>query len=430
MDIVNLSAVILTLAAAFSYLNFRFIGLPTTIGVMLIALVLSGALILLGRLGIADLQDHAGHMLAGLDFDKALMEGMLSFLLFAGALHVDIQNLAERKWTIGLLATVGVVLSTLVVGTLAYLLLALLGLGAPYVWCLLFGALISPTDPIAVMATLKKAGIGKSLETKIAGESLFNDGVGVVVFIVLIELVRQPEAAAAGHMFVLHAMEIFFIEAAGGVLFGVLLGLLGFWLLKSVDNYQVEILVTLGLVMGGYTLAHNIHVSGPIAVVVAGLLIGNGGRKYAMSVTTRERLDNFWELLDEILNVVLFVLIGLEVLVLELTGAYFTAGLLAIPLILLARLVSVGLPISLLRAFANRTFSEHAVKILVWGGLKGGISVALALSLPPGPHRDVFLVITYVVVVFSITVQGLTIGRMAKRLSGAESPDDRPHDNH
>ena len=433
MDPVNLAAIILTLSAAFSYINHRFIGLPTTIGVMLIALVLSAGLILLGRLGIADLQNHAGQMLAGLDFDKALMEGMLSFLLFAGALHVNMENLSERKWTIGLLATVGVVLSTFVVGTLAYLLLALLGLAAPYIWCLLFGALISPTDPIAVMATLKKVGIGKSLETKIAGESLFNDGVGVVVFIVILGVVQQPETAgqaAFGQAFVLRAVEIFFFEAVGGVLFGALLGQLGFWLLKSIDNYQVEILVTLGLVMGGYALAHNIHISGPIAVVVAGLLIGNRGRKYAMSVTTRERLDNFWELLDEILNVVLFVLIGLEVLVLELTGAYFIAGLLAIPLVLLGRFVSVGLPISLLRALANTTFSAHAVKILAWGGLKGGISVALALTLPPGPERDVFLVITYVVVIFSITVQGLTIGRVAKRLSKSATDGRRPEAPH
>ncbi len=426
MDLVNLVAVILTLSAAFSYLNFRFIGLPTTIGVMLIALALSGGLILLGWLGVADLRHHAAQMLAGVDFNKALMEGMLSFLLFAGALHVRMENLSAKKWTIGLLATAGVVLSTLVVGTLAYLLLGVLGLGAPYGYCLLFGALISPTDPIAVMATLKKAGIGKSLETKIAGESLFNDGVGVVVFIVLLGVVQEPQTAGFGQAFMLRAAEIFLFEAVGGVVFGGLLGMLGFWLLKSVDNYQVEILVTLALVMGGYTLAHNIHTSGPIAVVVAGLLIGNRGRKYAMSDTTRERLDNFWELLDEILNVVLFVLIGLEVLILELKGAYLTAGLLAIPLVLLARLVSVGVPVSLLRALANTTFSEHAVKILVWGGLKGGISVALALTLPPSPQRDVFLVITYVIVIFSITVQGLTIGRVATRLSkpGLSKPAD------
>ncbi len=418
MNLVNLIAVILTLSAAFSYLNFRFIGLPTTIGVMLIALALSGGLILLGWFGIADLQDHAARMLAGVEFDKALMDGMLSFLLFAGALHVSMENLSRMRWIIGLLATAGVALSTFVVGALAYWLLGLLGLNAPFIHCLLFGALISPTDPIAVMATLKKAGIAKSLETKIAGESLFNDGVGVVVFVVILGVIGQGESASAGFSPAARAFEIFLLEAVGGVLFGGVLGALGIGLLKSVDNYQVEILLTLALVMGGYTLAHAIHTSGPIAVVVAGLLIGHHGRKYAMSAVTRHRLDNFWELLDEILNVVLFMLIGLELLILELQGAYFAAGLLAIPLILLARLVSVGIPVSLLRALSATTFSEHAVKILVWGGLKGGISVALALTLPPGPQRDVFLVMTYVMVIFSLTIQGLTIGPLAKRLSG------------
>jgi len=412
MDIVTLIAIILTLSAAFSYINFRFIGLPTTIGVMLISLVLSSGLIMLEVFAVVDFKIHAEHMLEGIDFDKALMDGMLSFLLFAGALHVNIDDLAELKWTIGVLATVGVVLSTFVVGTLAYLLLILLGLDAPYIYCLLFGALISPTDPIAVMATLKKAGIAKSLETKIAGESLFNDGVGVVVFIVILGIIQNPESISAVHIF-----EIFLFEAVGGAIFGYLLGMLGFYLLKSVDNYQVEILITLALVMGGYTLALDLHSSGPIAVVVAGLIIGNRGRKHAMSTTTRERLDNFWELLDEILNVVLFVLIGLEVLILELKGDYFLAGLLAIPLILLARFISVGIPITLLRPLTEKPFSEHVVKILVWGGLKGGISVALALTLPAGPQRDIFLVITYVIVIFSITVQGLTIGKVARRLS-------------
>lgn len=356
-------------------------------------------------------------MLAAVNFDKTLLDGMLSFLLFAGALHVDAADLARKKWSIGLLATIGVLLSTCLVGALTYFLLDALGLRAPLIYCLLFGALISPTDPIAVLATLKKAGIAKTLETKIAGESLFNDGVGVVVFIVILSVVQQAEAAAPAALFA-HAFETFMLEALGGVAFGYALGYLGFYLLKSVDNYQVEILLTLALVFGGYTLAHAVHVSGPIAVVVAGLIIGNRGRRYAMSQTTRARLDNFWELLDEILNVVLFVLIGLEVLALQWQGAYFAAGLLAIPLILLARLVSVGAPISFLRAVVGREFSRNAVKILVWGGLKGGISVALALTLPPGPERDVFLVITYIVVVFSITVQGLTIGRVAKRLSG------------
>lgn len=412
MDLINLIAIILTLSAAFSYLNFRFIGLPATIGVMLIALVVSFVFILLGELGIVDLHRFAEKMLSGIDFNKALMDGMLSFLLFAGALHVSAKDLAEMKWTIGVLATLGVVLSTFVVGGMIFVLLTVLDFNVPFMYCLLFGALISPTDPIAVMATLKSAGIAKSLETKIAGESLFNDGVGVVVFVVILSIVLQPEQVSVAQVAI-----IFTKEAVGGVIFGLLLGKLGFYLLKSVDNYQVEILITLALVMGGYTLAHEMHTSGPIAVVVAGLLIGNHGRSYAMSMITRQRLDNFWELLDEILNVVLFVLIGLEVLVLQFKGAYLLAGLLAIPLILLARFISVGIPITLLRALTSWVYSAHVVKILVWGGLRGGISVALALTLPNGAERDIFLVMTYIIVIFSIIVQGLTIGNVARRLS-------------
>ncbi len=413
MDMVNLLAIILSLSAAFSYINFRFIGLPTTIGVMLIALLSSLLMIILDVLGILEIRSQAATMLANIDFNKALMNGMLSFLLFAGSLHVSTSDLASMKFTVGILSTFGVLLSTFIVGTLVFWLLPLLGIGAPYMYCLLFGALISPTDPIAVMATLKKANIARSMETKIAGESLFNDGVGVVVFVVILGLVLQPEQVSVGGVALLFAQE-----AVGGVLFGLSLGMIGFYLLKSVDNYQVEILLTLALVLGGYTLAHELHTSGPIAVVVAGLLIGNRGRQYAMSNTTRDHLDNFWELLDEILNVVLFVLIGLEVLVLDFAGSYIIAGACAIPLVLCSRFIAVGTPITLLRTLGVQKFSPHVIKILTWGGLRGGISVALALSLPPGSERDVFLVITYMIVIFSIVVQGLTIGKIAKRLSG------------
>ncbi len=412
MDLVNLIAIILSLSAAFSYLNFRFIGLPTTIGVMLIALVCSLLLIILDVVGIVDVRTQAIGMLQHIDFNKALMDGMLSFLLFAGSLHVSTNDLADTKLTVGLLATVGVCLSTFLVGSITFVLLSVLGIQVGFLYCLLFGALISPTDPIAVMATLKQAGIARSLETKIAGESLFNDGVGVVVFVVLLGLVSNPEAASFGSV-----VFLFLQEAVGGIVFGLLLGMLGFYLLKSVDNYQVEILLTLALVLGGYTLAHTLHLSGPIAVVVAGLLIGNRGRQYAMSTNTREHLDNFWELLDEILNVILFVLIGLELLILDFQGPYLIAGLFAIPLVLCSRFIAVGTPITILRKFFSREFSPHVVKILAWGGLRGGISVALALSLPAGIERDIFLVITYVIVIFSIVVQGLTIGSVAKKLS-------------
>ena len=412
MDLVNLIAIILSLSAAFSYLNFRFIGLPTTIGVMLIALVCSMMMIALEQAGILNVRDQAEAMLSNVDFNKALMNGMLSFLLFAGALHISTSDLADMKWTVGLLATVGVVISTFVVGSLTYLLLLAFGLKVSFVFCLLFGALISPTDPIAVMATLKRAGISRSLETKIAGESLFNDGVGVVIFVVILGLVTQPGDVSVGGVVLL-----FVQEAVGGVIFGIGLGALGFYLLKSVDNYSVEIMLTLALVMGGYTLALELHTSGPIAVVVAGLLIGNRGRQFAMSTRTREHLDNFWELIDEILNVILFVLIGLEVLILEFDHRYLLIGLLAIPLVLCARLFAVATPITLLRQLGSRQFSPHVVKILAWGGLRGGISVALALSLPPGPERDLFLVVTYMIVIFSIVVQGLTIAGVTKRLT-------------
>ena len=418
MEPINLIAIILSLSALFAYINFRFIGLPTTIGVTLVAMGLSLCLIAADLLGWADIRQYAERLLNGIDFNQTLMEGMLSLLLFAGALHVSTKDLAEIKWTVGILATVGVVCSTFFIGSLFYWLLPLLGLHISYAYCLLFGALISPTDPIAVMATLKKAGIAKRIETKIAGESLFNDGVGVVIYVVIFSIVIQPEPISVDP----GGIALLFVrEAVGGIIFGYVLGMLGCYLLKSVDNYQVEILLTLALVFGGYTLALAWHTSGPIAVVVAGLLIGNQGR-HAMSHITRERLDNFWELLDEILNVVLFVLIGLEVLVLQFNPVSLVAGLIAIPLVLLARLLSVGTPISIMRLLKIREFSNNVVKILVWGGLRGGISIALALSLPTGTQRDTFLIITYIIVIFSIVVQGLTIAGVAKRL-GAHSAD-------
>jgi len=405
----NLAAILITLSALFSYINHRFIGLPTTIGVMLIALLMSLLLILIGELGVARFDEVAERLLLGVDFDETLMHGMLSFLLFAGALHVDLGGLKQQKWVITILATMGVFLSTMIVGVLAWAVLSWLRIGIPFIYCLLFGALISPTDPIAVLATLKNVGIVKSLETKIAGESLFNDGVGVVVFLVIAGLAVDPGNVSVGT-----AVLLFVREAVGGVLFGLGLGYAGFFLLRTVDNYQVEVLITLAMVMGGYAAALALHTSGPIAMVVAGLLIGNRGRVLAMSDRTREHLDTFWELVDEILNAVLFVLIGLEVLVLQFTREYLIAGLLMIPLVLIARTVSVGIPINLLRL--KRDFSPHVVKILVWGGIRGGISVALALSLPAGPQRDVVVAMTYIIVVFSILVQGLTIGTVAKRL--------------
>ncbi|HVT42850.1 MAG TPA: sodium:proton antiporter [Thermoanaerobaculia bacterium] len=414
MSIVNIIAILVTLAAVFSYVNHRFIRLPVTIGVMLIALAMSFALILVGTFG-PDFTDEVEIMLQSIDFDETLLHGMLSFLLFAGALHINLNDLAEQKWVIATLATIGLLISTAIIGFGGWWILGAAGMPIPLVYCLLFGALISPTDPIAVLGILRKANAPKTLETKIAGESLFNDGVGVVVFLVLLEVATGSVEVTAGHILALLGQE-----TVGGALFGIAIGYIAYRMLKSVDNYQVEVLITLALVTGGYALAMALHLSGPIAIVVAGLMIGNQGRRLAMSDRTREHLDTFWELVDEILNAILFLLLGLEVLILTFTERYLLAGALLIPVVLLARFIAVGIPVRLLRRF--RPFSPGAVRILTWGGLRGGISVALALSIPSGPERDVVLAITYAVVIFSIVVQGLTIGPMIRRF-GADGTE-------
>lgn len=408
MELFDILAIVMSLTAIFSYINYRFIGLPVTIGVMVVALLTSLLLQMIDLLGF-HLGDHAARWLSTIDFNETLLHGMLSYLLFAGALHVKLDDLKDQQWTIGLLATVGTVLSTFLVGTATWWVLSILDVSLPFVMCLVFGALISPTDPIAVLGILKNAGAPKSLEIKITGESLFNDGVGVVIFLVLAQVATGTHEPTAGHI-----VGLFAQEAIGGGIFGLVLGGLAYWLLKSIDNYQVEVIITLALVTGGYALANALHLSGPIAIVVAGLLIGNQGRQFAMSAQTREHLDGFWELLDEILNAVLFVLIGLEVLVLTFTQEYLLASLALIPLILICRFVAIGIPLTLLRQI--RTFTPGAIWLMTWGGLRGGISVALALSLPNSPERDLILAITYSVVVFSIVVQGLTMDKLVKRL--------------
>jgi CPA1 family monovalent cation:H+ antiporter len=407
MKLFNILAILVTLAAVFSYVNHRYIRLPNAIGLMLISLLVSLGLIALGPLGLG-LEEDARLLLENIDFDETLLHGMLSFLLFAGALHVNLGDLAKQKWFIGTLATFGVIGSTFIIGFISWWLLTFIGFELPLIYCLLFGALISPTDPIAVLGILKKAGVPESLETKITGESLFNDGVAVVVFLVFLEIAKGTHDIT-----VLMVAGLFLKEALGGVVYGLTIGAATYWLLKSVDNYQVEVLITLALVTGGFALADALHISGPLAIVVAGLLIGNHGRLLAMSERTRDRLDTFWELVDEVLNAVLFVLIGLELLILTFSRMYLIAGLLLIPIVLGARFLSVGFPVIILRLF--RSFSPNVIQILTWGGLRGGISVALALSLPPGKNRDTILAITYVIVVFSIIVQGLTIGRLVRR---------------
>jgi len=407
-------ALLVSLTALLSYANHRLLKLPTTIGVMLIALLVSLALIAAGAFGY-DVRSWAEQVVGRIDFNQALMHGMLSFLLFAGALHVDLSQLAQQKLIVGTLATAGVLLSTVLVGSAMYVLLPLAGFAVPYIWCLVFGALISPTDPIAVLGILKGARVPKSLELKVTGESLFNDGVGVVVFLVLLEIATRDVGISASAIALLFA-----VEAVGGLLLGLGLGALTYWMLKSVDNYQVEVLLTLALVMGGYALAAALHTSAPIAIVVAGLVIGNQGRSFAMSDTTREHLDTFWELIDEILNAVLFVLLGLEILVLSFRGETLAAGLLTIPVVLLARWISVSLPVLAMRRW--RSFTPGAVTVMTWGGLRGGISVALALSLPAsGEARELLIAMTYVVVVFSILVQGLSVGAVVRRAVRADA---------
>jgi len=407
MEVFPLISLLITLAAAFSYVNHRYLKMPPTVGLMFLSLILSLGLIVLSRVQ-PEFLGRARDLVQELDFHETLLGGMLSLLLFAGALHVNLNDLLDRKWEIGLFATAGTVAATFLVGTLAYFVLGWLGFEIPYLYGLVFGALIAPTDPIAVLAILKKAGAPKSLEAIITGESLFNDGIGVVLFLALLGLATGQSEPGAGSIGLL-LLE----EGLGGIVFGLALGFVAFWLLKQVDSYDVEVMITLAAATGGYALAQALHTSGPLAMVVAGLMVGNHGRKFAMSEKTRQHLDTFWILVDEILNAVLFVLIGFEVLIVTLSGRYLLAGLLMVPLVLGSRLLAVGLPVGLMRR-GGRAFSQHTIKIMTWGGLRGGISVALALGLPPGPERGLFLTVTYIVVAFSILGQGLTMQRLIK----------------
>ena len=405
----NIAATCLVVTALLAYVNHRFVGLPTAIGVMATALGFSLVLVLMDAMGIGyGMRQYEETLLRSIDFSDVLMQGMLSLLLFAGALHVDLSELKAYRWQVGVLAVLGTLLSTLAVGYGMWIALPLVGLKLPLLYCLLFGALISPTDPIAVMGILKSAGAPKNLELVIAGESLFNDGVGVVIFSLLLGMLAGGKAPTLGH-----GLELLLHEAGGGLLFGFALGYVTFRLLKSVDNYQVEVLLTLAAVTGGYAFASKLHVSGPLAMVVAGLMIGNHGRALAMSDTTRRYVDMFWELLDEILNAVLFVLIGMEVLVISFSVSVFLAAAVATAVTLFARLLTVGVPVALLRRLFN--LPHGSWQVLTWGGLRGGISVALALSLPSGGERNTILALTYCVVVFSILGQGLTIGSLVRK---------------
>ena len=404
----DIAAICLVVTALLAYLNQRFVGLPTTIGVMAAALLLSIALIVLDTAGwLAGLREFEASLIGSIDFSDVLLQGMLSLLLFAGALHIDLSELRAYRWQIASLAVVGTLLSTLVVGLALWALLPPVGWQLPLLTCLLFGALISPTDPIAVLGILKSVGAPRDVELVIAGESLFNDGVGVVIFTLLLGIATSgvtPNAGDAG-LLLLH-------EAVGGLAFGVAVGWVTFLMLRSIDHYQVEVLLTLAAVAGGSALAGHLHVSAPLAMVAAGLVVGNHGRALGMSQTTRHHVDLFWELIDEILNAVLFVLIGMEVILIPFGEGIWPAVLVALAVTLLARALTVGLPVALTPGWFR--LPPGSGRVLTWGGLRGGISVALALSIPESAGRDLVVPLTYAVVVFSVLVQGLTIGRVVR----------------
>ena len=407
MELYSTFSLLLVVAALFAYFNHRFLRLPPTIGLLTLTLLASLGLVGLGRLGVPAVL-RVAEVLRTIDFHTVLMQYMLSFLLFAGAMQLDTRSLGRQRLPVLLLATVGTLISTVMVSCCLYLLLPLFGIPLGFIYCLLFGSLISPTDPVAVVGILTKAGLPKALETNIVGESLFNDGVGVVLFATVLSVaVSGAETVDAGQVLLLR-------EGVGGLALGAGLGFGVYWLLRNVDDYRIEVLLTLALVTGGSALAARLHTSGPLAMVVAGLIVGSQQGRHAMSEVTEDYVDKFWELIDSVLNAVLFALMGLEMLVLRIKGQYIVVGLVAVAVVLLARLVSVSIPLSFLRG--RREFSEFTLTVLTWGGLRGGISVALALSLPPSMPRELLVGITYVVVVFSILGQGLTIGPLAARL--------------
>ncbi|MFT4532847.1 MAG: CPA1 family monovalent cation:H+ antiporter [Saprospiraceae bacterium] len=426
MDLFTISSIVIALSALFGYINVRFLKLPNTIGLMLIAIVFT--MILFATSLVNDsLYVAAENMVGQIEFDHVLLDILLGFLLFAGAMHTNFDQLKVQRWPILVFSTLGVVASTFITGGFVFYLLQFMGMGVPFIHCLLFGALISPTDPIAVLGILKKAGVPKKLETKIVGESLFNDGVGVVVFLTILGI---AQGSGHGDSDAFDIVKLFGQEVLGGIAMGGILGYGTYLLLRSIDDYDIEVMITLACVMGGYTLAHYLHLSAPLAMVVAGLVVGNDTvRGTSMSDITEQYVDKFWELVDMLLNAILFVLIGLEMLILTFNGKYILAGLISIVLVLLARYLSLFIPVKL---FSDKLeFVPHTDKIMTWGGLRGGISIALALSLPIEMSRDIFIIMTYVVVVFSILVQGLTIGKFATRLIGKEqmldSTDEHGH---
>jgi len=410
MSLFAVASVLIVISALFGYINVRFLKLPTTIGLMLITIVFT-LLVLVISLFDTTLLEQEKLLIAQIDFQTVLLDVMLSFLLFAGALHTNFQQLKVQRKPVLIFATFSTLISTFLVGVFTFYLLKLVSLDVDLIYCLLFGALISPTDPIAVLGILKQVGAPKNLETKIVGESLFNDGVGVVVFLTIYQIAKGGNTITFGHV-----AEMFLVEIIGGIALGFLLGWITYRLMKSINDYDVEVIITIAAVMGGTVLAQYFHLSAPLAMVTAGLIVGHDTvRESSMSEITEQYVDKFWELIDILLNTLLFVMIGMEILVLTYNNQFIMAGLLCVPTLLVARYLSLMLPIKL---YAKKLdFVPNTNLIMTWGGLRGGISIALALSLTQEMHRDLFLVITYIIVVFSIIGQGLTVGKLIKKLS-------------
>lgn len=420
MELYYTFSVLIVLASLFAYWNVRFLKLPGTIGIMIIAIVVSIGIRLVGNQYFPETTLHFFELIKEFDFNEILMGAMLNFLLFAGALHINISDLREYRWQILTYASVSVVLSAFIISGLLYFTAPILGIQIPYIYCLLFGTLISPTDPIVVLGILKEAKVPKMIETKITGESLFNDGVAVVMFAVVLKI-------ATDHTFVADVPSIsklFLLEAGGGVLLGALLGFSASNLMKKIDDYQVSVLITLAIVMGGFLVAKALHFSSPLAMVIAGLIIGNYGKKVAMSETTRDYLSKFWELIDEIMNAILFLFIGFQLLMLPDLQRQILLGVATIFICLIARTLAIFIPANTI--LRRNTYTRGSLITMVWGGIRGGVSIALVMSIPysAGETKDVLLEITYIVVLFSILVQGLTVGRVAKKVLCNESPDN------
>jgi CPA1 family monovalent cation:H+ antiporter len=405
MELYYSFSILVVLTAFFSFLNSRFLKLPSTIGIMILSMVTSIGLVFLGKT-YPEYPLPFFDIIASVDFPSVLLGAMLNFLLFAGAIHVRMHDLRQQRIPIVIFSTLGVVLSTFIVGGLMYGVFMFLEMDVPFIQCLVFGALISPTDPLAAIAILRKAGIRKPLEIKIAGESLFNDGVGVLLFAIFLPLAMGD----AVEITVVHVAGLFIQEAGGGLLVGLILGYIGSQAIKRINDYKVTVMITVAIVMGGYLVTRYLHISGPLTMVAAGLVIGNYGKATAMSASDKDYLDKFWEVIDEILNAMLFLIIGFELLLIPEIHQYWLIGCIGIGVVLLARFFSVWLPIRYVPNIGK--FDRKTIVVLVWCGLRGGVSVALALSLDPRLHQDLFLSVTYYVVVFSVVVQGLTIGKL------------------